>query len=241
MFNGFGWAIWIVVPLAGSAAWLLAVRLSKKTGTRLLSATAAALFGGGLLFFATPKPPDPAIAFQRLALFWVAEHGGLLRPAIVVRLVNEDTVAYLAKALTIHSIRTKWIPRGEYKIEEFEKFPRWIEFPVDEELPAHAAKYIARKLPIRFSMELLGGKTMDLDLTAPWTLCIGGKNIEMAPQSYAAYDSPISLDEWSVLVSPQSEINLDNLDYHPIGNPTDILNNYYLPQHDCAAKDAKAS
>jgi hypothetical protein len=206
---GCSFLVWAVFPMETRHA----------IGPALIIIAGIAFITAGISWYvdtAEDYEGRPNILFQKYALVWVNTEKTTYQLAIIARLFNQDNKSYLIKSLAINDAAGQWIPRGGYYIQRFAVFPEHLDVVVNDDFAANSVKYVAHLLPIIFEMTIEGGDTMDIKLTGDWTLFLDKKALQLKPQFFTTYGPAISPGEWRDLLKPQSQIDIENLDYKPL-------------------------
>jgi hypothetical protein len=217
----------IGLVLGTMTTWPLSVRVA-------VCAAFMAVAGGGLIWIldylkvretlgieSTQTETAPNIAFQKFALFWVktgpTQYDYQL--GIVTKLFNLDNKPYLLNGMGYTNGNWQLVPRAPFHLRTFAQYPNHAEIIEDNYIKAGNEGYFKSILPLVLGMDLHGGPTPEAVIVAQWFLTFGKNAIHVTPELYSVYEAPLSPDEWSDLLKPKSQINMENLRYKPLPKP----------------------
>lgn len=193
-----------------------------------IMAVAVVLFGIGATwyFFAaqhdatipTQKPEEPApnISFQKFALFWVQTEPRVYHLGVIAKLFNAGDKSHYLDGLTFERTEWKMIPRGSYVIRRYIEFPDKVDFIDPNFIKPNDVGYYKKLLPVRWDMTIQGGVLPDFVLIGKWNATIGATQIALEPRGFGVCNNPLSEEQWTDLLKPKSQIDIENLNYFPV-------------------------
>jgi hypothetical protein len=174
-----------------------------------VAALVAFLIFSYVLFARTPLRVA-SVSLERVSIFYVTIEPDMYQLGITARLFNNDTKAHKLDGIAIDPLTLQIGGEGNAYIQKIFVSDASAENHDDLVIKPGEYRDYNLLLPIKFAEKINGLRGPDIVFLSPFTLKFerGIRDLSVRADRYGNFERPITIDEWSKLLTPASNVNL---------------------------------